>query len=221
MRGAWPTTTCGSLPSANRTCAVPASGSRRLFAGLHHELRHCSACSWLAGKAFASISRAPVAVAGSVGGSNPLRANTRFSICLARIRTYASPSLRPHFRRFLATAQYSDSLSRSAFGLPHFCGCAARSGSRLTRAGPPIYPGHPSRHAISADTARGLDRPRRMSSLPLTVFAGQVSALAPWLNSFRCSLDGVHLSLIAFRFQKMPHMQFRPRDLIPDISFGR
>ena len=55
----------------------------------------------------------------------PLRAITRFSVCLERISTTAPPSLHPDFRGFLATTQDSDSCPRR-FGLPHFWGCAAR-----------------------------------------------------------------------------------------------
>ena len=92
MRGTWPMTV-GVSPSSNRTCGFPASGSRRLFTGLLHELCHFSACSWLAGRAFAAISELPLPspapwVFLSLAGHHPV-------LCLLGTHQHNCPAFAP------------------------------------------------------------------------------------------------------------------------------
>ena len=168
------------LPLIEPDVQISASGSRELFAGLLHELCHFSACSSLAGRAFAAISELPVHLRQPVRYFYPLPAITQFSVCLERISTTARLRSTPIsgvsllFRR-------SNSCPRR-FGLPHFWGCAARRGSRLTRAGlrvsrSPFFP----RHAISADTARAIDDPDGYPVLAPDDFAGTAAASSLWL----------------------------------------
>ena len=177
-------TVCVS-PSSNRTCGFPASGSRRLFTGLLHELCHFSACSWLAGRAFAAISELPLPspaawVFLSLAGHHPV-------LCLLGTHQHNCPAFAPP--RFPGFPCYYAGLRLlpAPFRPPPFLGLRRTLRLLPHPTGLPGYPGRPSRHAISADTARAIDRPRRLSGLPLTDFAGQVSARLPG-----CSLFDAH-----------------------------
>jgi hypothetical protein len=69
-------------PSSNRTGGFPASGSRRLFAGLLHERAHAVCyddlpCSWLAGIGSAAGSELPLPFSGTVGVTIPFGPSPR------------------------------------------------------------------------------------------------------------------------------------------------
>ena len=69
-------------PSSNRTGGFPASGSRRLFAGLLHERAYAVCCddlpcSWLAGIGSAAGSELPLPFSGTVGVTIPFGPSPR------------------------------------------------------------------------------------------------------------------------------------------------
>ena len=74
--------TTRAFPSWNRTGGFPASGSRRLFAGLLHERAYAGCCddlpcSWLAGIGSAAGSELPLPFSGTVGVTIPFGPSPR------------------------------------------------------------------------------------------------------------------------------------------------
>ena len=110
-------TVCVS-PSSNRTCGFPASGSRRLFTGLLHELRHFSACSWLAGRAFAAISELPLPSPAAWGVSIPCGPSPGSLSAWNASAQSAPPSLHPDFRGFLALLRRTPTPARAVSASP-------------------------------------------------------------------------------------------------------
>ena len=121
-----------------------------------------------------------------------MRAITPCSFRFARICTTAPPSLHPAFRGFLATMQDSDSCLRRA-GLPRCRGCAARWSLRPSPTGLPDYPGRPSQHAISADTAGTLSGLQRLSRPLLTAFTVRAA-----VRLSGCCIFDAHLMKFTF-----------------------